>query len=116
MFGNSSSVKFKIDTGADISVIPAKLFSELGNNVTHQPTNRIFQGPSNYKLNSIGKFDAKLMSYNASIDDKFFFIDGLDRPLLGRKSCKRLNLIQSLAEIKNVANKSTIMQQYPTLF
>ena len=72
-------------------------------------------GPCNYKLNCVGKFDAKLRSCNASIDDEMFATDGLDRPLLGRKACRSLNLIQNLAEIKNVTNASN-MQQYPTLF
>ena len=116
VFVNNSPVKFKIDTGADVSVIPAKLFSDLANNVTLKPTNKILLGPCNYKLNCIGKFDAKLMSCNASIDDEIFVIDGLDRPLLGRKACKSLNLIQNLAEINKVTNASNIMQQYPTLF
>ena len=60
---------FKIDTEADSSVIPAKSFLELGNNVTLKPTNRILLGPCNYKLNFVGKFDAKLKSLNASIND-----------------------------------------------
>ena len=72
--------------------------------------------PCNYKLNCVGKFDAKVKSCNASIDDEIFVIDGLDRPLLGRKACRSLNLIQNLAEIKTVTNASNIMQQYPTLF
>ena len=116
VFVNNSPVKFKIDTGADVSVIPAKLFSDLANNVTIKRTNKILLGPCNYKLNCIGKFDAKLMSCNASIDDKISVIDGLDRPLLGRKACKSLNLIQNLAEINKVTNASNIMQKNPTLF
>ena len=67
-------------------------------------------------MNCVGKFDAKFRSCNASIDDEIFVIDGLDRPLLGRKACRSLNLIQNIAEIKNVTNASNIMQQYPTLF
>ena len=72
--------------------------------------------PCNYRLNCVGKFDAKVKSCNASIDDEIFVIDGLDRPLLGRKACRSLNLIQNLAEIKTVTNVSNIMQQYPTRF
>ena len=37
IFVNNTSVTFKIDTGADVSVIPAKLFSELRNNITLKP-------------------------------------------------------------------------------
>ena len=116
VFVNNSPVKFKIDAGADVSVIPAKLFSDLANHIKLKPTNKILLGPCNYKLNCIGKFDAKLISCNASTDDEIFVIDDLDRPLLGRKACKSLNLVHSLAEIKKVTNASNIMQQYPTFF
>ena len=73
-------------------------------------------GPCNYKLNCIGKFDAKLKSCDSSIDDEIFVINGLEGPLLGRKACKSLNLIQNLAEVDDVNCASSIMQQYPTLF
>ena len=105
-------MKFKIDTGADVSVIPSKLFSELANSVTLKSTNRNLLGPCNYKFNCISKSDAKLMSCN---DDEIFAVDGLDRPLLGRKACKSLNPLQNLAEIKKFTNASSIMQQYLTL-
>ena len=113
---NNSPLTFKIDTGADVSVIPAKVLSQLDTNDTLKPTQKILLGPCNYILNCIGKFEAKLMSCNFSIDDELFVIDDLDRALLGRKACKHLNLIQNLAEIKNVINASHIMDEYPTLF
>ena len=113
---NDNPVNFKIDTGADVSVIPAKLFSELKNCVTLKHTNKVLLGPCNYKLNCIGKFDAKLKSCDSSIDDEIFVINGLERPLLGRKACKSLNLIQNLAEVDDINYASNIMQQYPTLF
>eukprot|EP00112_Aurelia_sp_Birch-Aquarium-sp1_P014521 Seg3141.4 transcript_id=Seg3141.4/GoldUCD/mRNA.D3Y31 product="hypothetical protein" protein_id=Seg3141.4/GoldUCD/D3Y31 len=73
-------------------------------------------GPCNYKLNCIGKFDAKFKSCNSSIDTEIFVVHGLERPLLGRKACKSLNLIQNLVEIDEIQHASNIMQQYPTLF
>ena len=108
---NDSPVNFKIDTGADVSVIPAELFSELKNSVALKHTNKVLLGPCNYKLNRIGKFDAKLKSCDSSIDDEIFVVDGLERPLLGRKACKSLNLIQNLAEVDDVQYASNIMQQ-----
>ena len=68
------------------------------------------------KLNCIGRFGAKLKSCDSSINDENFIINGLERPLLGRKACKSLNLIQNLAEVDDVNFASSIMQQYPTLF
>ena len=113
---NDNPVNFKIDTGADVSVIPAKLFSELKHCVTLKHTNKVLLGPCNHKLNCIGKFDAKLKSCDSSIDNEIFVINGIERPLLGRKACKSLNLIQNLAEVDDVNCVSNIMQQYPTLF
>ena len=113
---NDNPVNFKIDTGADVSVIPARLFLELKNCVTLKHTNKVLLGPCNYKLDFIGKFDAKLKSCDSSIDDEIFVINGLERPLSGRKACKTLNLIQNLAEVDDVNYASHIMQQYLTLF
>ena len=113
---NDNPVNLKIDTGADVSVIPAKLFSELKNYVTLKHTNKVLLGPCNYRLNCIGQFDGKLKSCDSSIDDEIFVINGLERPLLGRKACKGLNLIQNLAEVDDLQYASNIMKQYPTLF
>ena len=73
--------EFKINTGADMSVIPAGSYSESNNCVTLKHTSNILFGPCYHKLNGMGKFDAKLESCDSSIDDEIFVKDGLERPL-----------------------------------
>ena len=50
-------VRFKIDTGADVTVIPAT--AVLG--IKLQNTNKPLSGPANSKLNVVGKFKCKLV-------------------------------------------------------
>ena len=59
---NDKIIKFKIDSGADVSVLPYHVYNKLKKQteLELEPTNKVLLGPCNYKLNCIGKFKAKL--------------------------------------------------------
>ena len=52
-----------------MSVLPEKVYQTLG--VKLEPTNKALLGPSNYKLNCIGKFKAKLVVYEKVLKMKY---------------------------------------------
>ena len=65
---NGQVVNFKLDSGADVSVLPERVYQVL--HVNLEPTNKVLLGPCNYKLNCIGKFKAKLAVNQKSIDNR----------------------------------------------
>ena len=56
---NGKAVEFKLDTGADVSVIPTQLFESLKID-TMQPTEAKLTGGSSQPLTVQGKFEANL--------------------------------------------------------
>ena len=44
-------VNFKLDSGADVFVLPASIYDSLKPSVKLEPTNKVLLGPCNYKLN-----------------------------------------------------------------
>ena len=79
---NDKIIKFKIDSGADVSVLPYDVYNKLKKQtkLELEPTNKVLLGPCNYKLNCIGKFKAKLSTNHKSVDNEVFVVKGLQRP------------------------------------
>ena len=124
---NGKQVQFKLDSGADVSVIPLSLFEKFDKSACQklEKSSKTLLGPCNYKISCKGKFKAKL-----SIDDKSHFediyvVEGLERPLLSRNASSSLNSIQKVTEIDSKEKPSDsvaentklhILDKYPKLF
>ena len=117
---NDQLVNFKIDSGADVSVLPVHTYEKL-ENTKLQPTNKVLLGPCNYKLNCMGKFKAKLTVNNLSVENDVYVVKDLERPLLSRLDSQNLNLINKIETINKFESKSEdykgkITAKYPKLF
>ena len=84
-------------------------------------------GPCNYKLKCLGKFKAKLNLKTRSIVEDVYLIEALSRPLLSKRDCVSLSLLNrdDVHEIHEVdklnlkgeeSYKRNIISQYPKLF
>ena len=111
-------VQFKIDTGADVTVIPSKFLE--GHRVLQNP-NRVLYGPGQNPLPVKGKFKAKLRAYvngqEKLSQEEIYVVQGLRQALLGRQAVENLNLAtrSSVDAIKeNTARE--IRTKYPKLF
>ena len=115
---NDKIIKFKIDSGADVSVLPYDVYNKLKKQteLELEPTNKVLLGPCNYKLNCIGKFKAKLSTNHKSVDNEVFVVKGLQRPLLSRQVSQSLNLINKIDAINKKDYRTDIVEQYPKLF
>ena len=113
---NDQVVNFKLDSGADVSVLPASVYDNLKPSVKLEPTNKVLLGPCNYKLNCIGKFQAKLTANQKCIHNEIYVVKGLERPLLSRYASQSLNLINKVDAISSEEYKNNIVNQYPDLF
>ena len=117
---NDQLVNFKIDSGADVSVLPVHTYEKL-ENTKLQPTSKVLLGPCNYKLNCMGKFKAKLTVNNLSVENDVYVVKDLERPLLSRLESQNLNLINKIETINKFESKSEdykgkITAKYPKLF
>ena len=124
---NGKQVQFKLDSGADVSVIPFSLFQKFDQNTCQhlERSSKTLLGPCNYRITCKGKFKAKLSIGDKNIYEDLYVVEGLERPLLSRHASSSLNLIQKVKEISSktklpnsvVQNtKQQILNKYPKHF
>ena len=113
---NDQVVNVKLDSGVDVSVLPASFYNSLKPSVKLEPTNKVLLGPCNYKLNCIGKFQAKLTANQKCIHNEVYVVKGLERPLLSRYVSQSPNLINKVVPISSEEYKNNIVNQYIDLF
>ena len=81
-----------------------------------EPTNKVLLGPCKYKLNYIGKFQAKLTANQKCISNEVYVVKSSERPLLSSYASQSLNLINRVDAISSEEYKNNIVIQYPDLF
>ena len=96
--------------------MPANVYDSLKPSVKLEPTNKVLLGPCNYKLNCIGKFQAKLTANQKCINSEAYVVKGLERLLLNRYAGQSLNLINNIDAISSEKYKNNFVDQYPDLF
>ena len=112
---NGKLINFKLDSGADVSVIPSEIYtSEYG--PLEKATKRLY-GPCRYRLKCRGKFTATLTYQEKSYEEEIYVIEDLERPLLSRHACDALRVIAKVAEIRSAGDhKQQYVQKHPRLF
>ena len=80
---NDHKTEFKIDTWANVTVIPAHLYKKSRDGPLKSP-NRVLRGPSQHTLSVVGKFVGSLKSGHISAKQEIYVVNRLQRPLLGR--------------------------------
>ena len=106
-----TDIQFKIDTGADVSVIPEYVFKKL-RNVKLVKADKILFGPGQKQLQVLGKLKCELKSKSAKSNEELYVVKGLRNSLLGRPAIQSLELL-SKSDVKNV---DTVQEQYSELF
>ncbi|XP_031350604.1 uncharacterized protein K02A2.6-like [Photinus pyralis] len=118
-------IEFKLDTGAEVSVIPLNVLHKINRQVKLKKTNMtlIAYGNSDFKINPIGE-----INLNCELNDKFaclpfVIVDSNNQmPLLGLKEClaldliKRIDTIKDLTKIGQFNNVEDIVRIYPQVF
>ena len=96
---NKQSVKFKIDTGADVTVIPASVYKEPEHG-SLKPTNSCLNGADQQPLKVMGSFTGSLSHNNREKAKEIFVIQGLLMPLVGRPAISALKLVARVTLIQ----------------
>ena len=108
---NGRNIEFKIDTGADVTVISEQEYVSKQDGPLRQ-TNRVLSGPSQQKLDVCGQFSGKLSNQFRSTQQEIYVILGLRKALLGRPAIEALQVVQKV----NPIQINSIVKQFPELF
>jgi predicted aspartyl protease len=103
---DTENITFKIDTGADVSILPSHLVESK--NIRIQPTTQILTGASGNKLTLLGKATLKL-SYKEKVCYETVYISvGSSQPLLGKPAIENLQLVARIDTIQNSSSNHWI--------
>ena len=92
---NGLPLKFKIDPGADVSVVPESTFKRL-KDVEMQPASKHLTGPDKQALRVCGQFSATCTYKDRQIQEEFFVVRDLQRALVGRVAIEGLDLVSCI--------------------
>ena len=111
---NEITILFKIDSGADVTVIPLTVYQQSNLQSTLKLTSKVLMGPCNYKINCI--FTTQLRHKDKTTTEEIFVVKGLERSLLGRQAAHNLNLLNRVDALNSSELKESIKEKYSNLF
>lgn len=91
---SGSAVKFEVDTGAEVSTIPAKTYRQKLKQISLQPTSVVLRQYDETILPTLGELRAKDSMKNQSTEGCFIVVENADKQLLlmGRDLLCKLRL------------------------
>ena len=107
---NRRMIKFKIDTGADVTVIPSTTYVLYYDGLLHR-TKTPLVGPGQNTLKVRGWFEATFKKGNDEVKETVYVVEGLKTPLAGIPIIQKLNLISEVNSVDK--NKEDIVSHLP---
>ena len=111
---NGRPMVFKLDTGADVTVILSADLHEFGNIIESQPPDKQPGGPNSAVLPVAGCLLVTLQYKDRITEETIYVVKSLQTPLLGRQAIIRLKLVQRLDVVEN--GTIDTVKEFPTLF
>ena len=109
---NGTPIEFKIDTGADVSVISESVFKQV-QGVSLQSAAIPLSGAGQQSLLVLGKFTGTLTHQASVIKEEIFVVEKLQKALLGKPATEALNLV---ARVNAIKKGEDIPNKYLALF
>ena len=113
VYVNSVKLNFRIDSGADVTVISNETF-DLINKTKLFPCEQILTGPQSDNLVVTGKFNAKLETDNFVSEQCVYVVEKLKQSLLGWPAIKALNIFSNVNSV--VDAKEFVKLRFPKVF
>lgn len=113
---NDTEVLFKVDTGADETVLPEVLFQSLFKEVKLKPARRPLDGPNGKPLIVVGMVQLKMTFKGRESFEDVYILRTLKSPLLGKPAIEKLDVLAELAAKVGAIEKGNIESEYPNLF
>ena len=109
---NNSLVHFKIDTGADVTVIPESVYKKLKPTPTLIRSSKSLFGPVHTTLPVLGCFMGVIKRGEESSSQEIFAVNGARLALLGRPAIETLKIVQTV----NAVKAEEVKEKFPNLF
>ena len=111
---NGTKIQFKLDSGADVTVIGGSIYSRFfGQNKLERSRKKLFS-PCKSPLSCLGVLKANLVLKGKSCVEDVYVVENLETPLLGRSACLALETMAKVAAVTQTAEG--IKQRFPKLF
>ena len=119
--GTNDTIRFKIDTGAQVNVIPVSVFKTLSKPPKLRDTQEHLYGYAGQPLDVRGCIDISCSYKLRSTRSRFYIADtkGHSEPVLGLQTCLDLQLIKFILSVdapEQALTKDTILKNYQSLF
>lgn len=114
---NGKPITYRVDTGADVTVLPEKFFKK--NSPLVKKTDKKLYGPGENQLKVVGVVHTTLSTENTSAEQEIFVISNLKEPLLGRPAIEALHLLERVNEVKQkkeIQKENEFQKEFPELF
>ncbi|UYV78630.1 K02A2.6-like, partial [Cordylochernes scorpioides] len=113
---NDQQIKFKIDTGADVSVMPEGIYLQHFEYLkTEKADKNLFAVSKKIEVN--GMFQAFLESKRQKCEETIYIVKGVARPLLSCRASEILGLVRRINIVEDHApTKLDPMLKFPKLF
>ena len=109
---NNAQVRFKIDTRADVTVIPDKIYEALRPTPTLVKSSKTLFGPAHTSLPVRGYFVGKIQKGDKTTEQEKFVVNGAHNALLGRTAIETLVIVQKVDAVE----ATNLNAKFPGLF
>ncbi|UYV84361.1 K02A2.6-like [Cordylochernes scorpioides] len=112
-------INFKIDTGADVNILPLASLKFLQGKYVITPTNKNIFTYTKERIPIVGEVELECQFQSKKSNSKFFVVKCQTVPILGLKDCSRFGLIEkvnSLHQCINNISSEVILNKYKDVF
>lgn len=108
-------IEFKLDTGAEVNVLPLNIYKKLNIDKKLENTNIMLVTYGNFKLKPEGKIVLNCICNERSEKLEFIVLNVESKPLLGLNGCIKFNLVKQVDQLK-FENKDDVVKNYSDIF
>ncbi|UYV64942.1 K02A2.6-like, partial [Cordylochernes scorpioides] len=111
---NNRQINFKIDTGADVNVLPLQYYYQSFQRIKLEKSDKILQGPNGIPLETVGMIHVELQNKGQHLNSKIYIVDKLKQPLLSGETSEKLNIVRMIQQLSS--NFLNPKREFPEIF
>lgn len=112
---DGTKVRFKIDTGADVTALPRSALPPSAVTRLQQPT-KVLYGPERVMIDTIGQVKVDITWNGQTTQQEVFVVRSLQNALLGRPAIRALNVLPQLLAVEEGPIIDPVASRYSGLF